>query len=1346
MEGPRYSTDRRDRKIYAAAATTIAADGETWVPIDFERQEGNRASLMVFPIRQLSRLEGTYPSVAHSLISDETAFLLVLNTEAHPAMVKKGEVIATYDVVDYHTPAATFSMQVLSPLQTELLGTTTPPPPPMYTPPVSPPHLHPSTEKKPSPSDERPSIDPFGLEEEFRENAPILQNDPSELRDDDLDWDVSPRLNRQQRRMILKMLRKHLKVFSGKSGRLGKLPAEFDLDLEVENDGKGIKAQQPYRTSPMKRRLIREAVNKLLELDIIEPSKSDVASPVVVVRQKGKARFCLDLREVNNHIKADRYMIPRQDNIFSALMGSLFFSTLDCNKGYHQLGVTPRSRRFLAFITEDGTFQYRRVPFGVKIAPAHFQRAIDKILAKYRCDFALAYIDDIVIYSRSFEQHVMHVSLVLQALEDVGMTLDHLKCHFGYDSIQLLGHRISRLGLSTLDDKVAAITSIPFPKTVKQAQEVLGLFNYYRSFIARFSWIAAPLYEGLKTSKREGQPDANLTAKQKAQARGRYSFPDTLATRQAFETLKKHLSSAPLLAFPDFSKEFILHTDACRHGIAGALHQVGQEDGKEHPVAYISRQLKEAESRYTATEIECLACVWCLSKFAHYLDGSTFQLHTDHVALKWIWTVKPESNARLFRWSLQLGPLKDKVKIIHRPGRFHANVDTLSRHPQSNRPSDDDVRVTQNSPLSDDDPRVIPNSSLPEIDISSPPPIRPSYSITLLKSSREWEDKLWEAYRTDRYCRTILLGLERKVVAREMEKKQERKRIAGMRTGEEPRKQLERAVESSGGRREPEESPETRAARLPGAQIGNGVHGEQVGFGLPEAQDGLLETKEKKEEGLLREERESWEELRKLSARKDDMLVTDGNFTLMGKLLFMEDEGGKRRLCIPEAMQEEILDINHELVGHQGIRRTFDSISTRYFFPRMAKKVRQHVNNCTICQASKPSKEKMGTLYPIPSTEPFHTISLDFVTGLPTSDDGYDAFLSITEKFTKSIFLIPCRTTTTAEETASLYLRYCYPHLGLPSKIISDRDPRFTSRFWTSLTSLLGISIGMTAAYHPSADGQAERSNQTVETGLRCFLGADETKYRQWPRYLPIFSFEYNAIPQESTGFSPNELRFAQPLRGIPDAPLLEFQMASDSAENLAQDLLNRRQEARSAIILAQRKQKKYFDKGRSDRTFNPGDLVLLRYKRFGAGYKPPPQHAHKLGPLATPLRVKERLSPVSYRLELPANSRIHDVVSIAHLKRFVGPHGDDIRPLPVLVDEEGEAEWEVEEIKGERVRQGRAEYLTKWKGYDDVESTWEPEENLCNSPDLLLAWRSSRPDPSATKTLTPRRSQRRRP
>lgn len=476
--------------------------------------------------------------------------------------------------------------------------------------------------------------------------------------------------------------------------------------------------------------------------------------------------------------------------------------------------------------------------------------------------------------------------------------------------------------------------------------------------------------------------------------------------------------------------------------------------------------------------------------------------------------------------------------------------------------------------------------------------------------------------------------------------------------------------------------------------------------------------------------------------RKD--AVSDGIFTLMGKLLFFTERREKvLRLCVPKGLVGEVLVLCHDRTGHPGIRRTMESTRMRYYFPKMSRKIRRYVNECAPCQTSKHSNEPAaGLLYPIRTDEPLYTVAIDFVTALPKSYDGYDSILSITDKYTKAIRIVPCTSTITAEDTAKLYIRQVMPFFGLPEKIISDRDPKFTSRFWRELMKVLGVRLGLTAAFHPAADGQSERTNQTVEIMLRCFIAGDLEKYPLWTDWLPVIESEYNATPHHTTGFSPNRLRYCMDLKGIPDLASTSDPIASQEGRDLADELLNRRDEVRDSISVAQRKMKRLTDQHRSKKEFEVGDLVLIKYSRLGPGYRPPRSHRHKIAPTSTPVRIIEKLSPLSYRVDLPAGSRIHDVLSIVHLRRFNGV-GEDIRPLPVLEEGSGDKDvFEVEEIQGEKRDGAENVFLVKWKGYPDEESTWEPESHLLDAPEAVMAWRAkkgshkSKPQPSSAEEL----------
>ena len=1222
-ETDRLAVRRHDSRVFLTEDVKIKPHAQVWLPIDFSKIEDD-STLFFSPCRFVRPADGTYGSSVYALFSDKTNHILFLNPSDRPMKLSRGEVVGSFEPLAPNSPAIYFNDSAHSQRKMQKVD-------------------HTLAEKaKPPDSPTLENIDPFGLSDESGEASEGEKESDEILQNDDLEWDINPRLKLRLRIKMLELLRKRKSAFAGPTNILGRLK---DFKMRIQTNGSKIRAQAPYRSTPRKRALIREAIQRLKTLGVIRKSSSSVASPVVVVWQKGKPRFCVDLREVNSKTEIDRYPIPRQDNIFARLSGAKYMSTLDAFAGYHQSELEEESRHLTAFITEDdGLWEYLRVPFGLKNAPAFFQRCIDEILGNYRWDFVLAYIDDIVVFSNTFEEHLVHVDKVLDTLTAAGLTLSEKKCHFGYTDVRLLGHKVSRLGLSTQEEKVEAITKLEFPKTVGEARVTLGEFGYHRSFIDEYAILAEPLTSGLALTEEEKLsfrktgclPEPKTLSNKMAKR----PFQATTVRLAAFDALKIALSNAPVLIYPDYSKPFLLYVDACRKGIAAGLYQVGPDE-KEHPVLFISRTLRHAEKNYAATELECLAVVWALKKLAHYVDGSQLTLITDHSALKWIWSVKETVNQRLFRWSLLLNPLKDKVNIVHRPGRLNNNVDPLSRNPV------------------------------------------PAYlTTTLVSISNEWRLKLQSGYVKDKHFRSIWKKLGGAL-------------LNGAGKGTQSDTEVDDIDEGQGSETTDEE-----------------VHDN-------------LSVKEKEEAVTMEAVAESAEEVYEIGKAQ-------GAYSVVNGLLYMTEgpTGSNLRLCVPSPCVNEVIKLVHS-AAHVGIRKTFQSLSTRYYFPRMSKLVKAYVNRCGKCQTSKPSNEKTaGKLQPIKSTPiPSHTISVDFVTGLPESN-GSNALLNITDKFSKAVKLIPCRDTTSAKEVACLYYRNAYSTFGLPTKIISDRDARFTSGVWQALCQLVGISLGLTAAYHPLADGQGERTNQTVENSLRCLIGADVNKYSKWTDYLLLLEHELNSTPQSSTNFTPNELRYIIPPRSIPDVFSIPDNKVA-SVEDLMDDLKNKRDEAKSAIRLAQDAQKEYADTKRSDKQFAVGDLVLLKFKRFSLGYKPPKAHSNKLGPTSTPVRIIRKISPLAYKVALPAGSKIHDVISIIHLKKYRNDTGD-VRPLPI--EQEGTPEWEVEHIEDERVvgPKRTKEYLVKWAGYGDDERTWEPVENLEHAQSVLLDWITKHPDTSA--------------
>ena len=416
---------------------------------------------------------------------------------------------------------------------------------------------------------------------------------------------------------------------------------------------KGTPVRVPPRRIPAHYKAeIEQQIQDMLRQGIIEVSSSPWMAPAVFVRKKsGEIRLCIDYRELNKQTTKDAYPLPLPDEVQDQLSSSTVFSTLDLQSGYWQVPVNPADMEKTAFCPGPGMglFQFRRMPFGLSGAPGSFQRIMDTILRDL--PFVTTYIDDILVHSATEELHQDHLQQVFQRLADAGLTLRGRKCHIGLSSVSYLGHVFSGQGMSPDPQKVQSVENWAIPTDVTTLRRFLGLASYYRRYIARFADIAAPLH--------------NLTQKG-------ITFHWTPECEQAFFILKEKLVQAPILTFPKFDEGadmFELQTDASAVGVGAILEQGG------HVVAYASRALTKAERQYSVIQRECLAAVYAMKQFRHYLLGRKFKLMTDHAPLQWLSAQKMEG--LLCRWALAIQEYD--FSIVYRKGSLNVNADSLSR-------------------------------------------------------------------------------------------------------------------------------------------------------------------------------------------------------------------------------------------------------------------------------------------------------------------------------------------------------------------------------------------------------------------------------------------------------------------------------------------------------------------------------------------------------------------------------------------------------------------------------------------------------------------------------------------
>ena len=457
--------------------------------------------------------------------------------------------------------------------------------------------------------------------------------------------------------MLTELIQKFPHVFTNKPGRTNKLQHHIDILPNTKP-----RNTPPCRYAPARRKLIEDNLAEMLAQGVITPLKSPWASPVVLAPKKDDSlRFCIDYRKLNDVTVRDAYPIPRIDDTLDAFQHTSYLSTLDLRSGYWQVEIDRTSRPLTAFVTHKGLFECAVMPFGLTNAPATFQRLMDIVLAGLKWKCCLVYLDDIIVYSPTFEQHIQDLHSVFHALAEANLTLKSSKCYFCRREIKFLGHLITPDGIKPDPALIATIAQFTQPSTIKAVQAFLGLTGYYRRFIKNYTKIAEPLLKLLRSP---------------SPTKSNHTIEWNVDCTQAFNTLKERLVSPPIMQSPNFSFPFILELDACEYGIGCVLTQ--EYDNRKYVIAYASRTLSNAERNYSSVEREALAIVWATKHFHQYLEGGPVIVRSDCKALEWLKTAR-DPTGRLARWAMKISPYN--IIIQHRPGASNTNGDFMSRYP-----------------------------------------------------------------------------------------------------------------------------------------------------------------------------------------------------------------------------------------------------------------------------------------------------------------------------------------------------------------------------------------------------------------------------------------------------------------------------------------------------------------------------------------------------------------------------------------------------------------------------------------------------------------------------------------
>ena len=859
---------------------------------------------------------------------------------------------------------------------------------------------------------------------------------------------------------------------------LDSYPEILTPSFRIKDPEHGVRHHIPTTGAPVQsraRRLDQEKLavakaelTKLEELGICYKGRSEWSSPLLVTTKPcGGWRVCGDYRRLNAMTSDDQYPVRQLTDFTSELHGKSIFSKIDLLKGYHQIPVADGDVPKTAVITPFGLYVFPRCPFGLKNAGQDFQRLMDEILGDIPRVFV--YIDDILVASENLDQHLKDLEIVFKTLSANGMVVQRPKCVLGKTSLEFLGYQVDNTGISPLKDRVSAIEQTTPPTSIKELQRFLGMVGYYRRFIPKAASHLFHLFEALK-----GKPKTLVW---------------TTDCQKSFDATKSALAAATLLHHPRPGAELSLTTDASNTAIGGVLEQMGQ-NGWE-PLAFWSAKLEPNQQQWPPYDRELLAAFRGCRHFRSWIEGRPFTLFTDHQSL--VPSIHKKTDPQTLRQTYQLSCVAEyTTDIRYIEGKANVVADALSR----------------------------PNELLPTISHVSQETTVPRQEVLSTISCLD------DIFAHPTTSESIFRAFDTAAAA----KQEATPTFSSLETTTSTSLSLSTGPAASTahfGVATPDQST-TPSASISvstdsGAtnQVSSRTKSEAAAADLNCVVNSIGDL------GIDWDEVATLQPLDPEFRRLRDDARSGLNFkqiNLGERQLIVDISNGPARPYIPYACRKKIFEKFHGL-GHPGVERTRQSISSKVVWPSMRQDVGKWAKECLFCQRSKITRHTVAPIgdFVVPEKR-FQHVNIDLVT-LPVSN-GFKYLLTAVDRFTRWPIAVPL-VDASVESVVDGFTYGWIQHFGVPSTVTSDRGAQFTSAVFHQLTQTWGIQVNHTTPYHPESNGLVERFHRRLKEALLA-LGSEEPE--DWFWKLPCVMLSIRTTLKPDIGASPADLVFGEGL------------------------------------------------------------------------------------------------------------------------------------------------------------------------------------------------------------------------